>query len=176
MFVFGHTGITLGCYVLLKKEKQDISYKKLFFVSVFALMPDLIDRGIHYLIPSYPDHGLFHSIIFYCGILPILFLFFKQSITIALIMVGNVVLDIANNNVHSLIYPICGWSVNRRGPHIPSPVMSLLDQWPETVGFKLQCGHYFLFEAIGGVIICYLLIQNARKQYHTEALRHGEKR
>lgn len=72
-------------------------------------------------------------------------------------MAGNAVLDIFNTDLQAFIYPLFGWSHNPRGPAMDLPCRIFLNHWPKTVGYKLQTGHYLIFEAVVIVLICFVI-------------------
>lgn len=159
MHITGHVGFTLGLFALLNK-KRTLTYKTCLILAVVALLPDILDSGIHMMIPKYPTHGIFHSIFFYAVSLPIAFLVFKRKLIYLTIMMTHVLFDIVNVDLRALMYPVYGWSGGYKGHPLPSPVESFLDYWPKTIGYKLPEGHYLLFEIVGIILIILFLMNN----------------
>jgi hypothetical protein len=156
MYIPGHIGFTLGA-LNLTKERKYFNGKGIFFVAALALMPDILDHSIHLVLPSYPQHGIFHSLFLYAAALPVAFLFLKRLFLPLALMSFNEVLDIANTDLRALLYPIYGLTGPLRGTTIESPVVTFLNRWPGSIGYKLPTGHYVIFEAIGLAFILWVL-------------------
>jgi hypothetical protein len=152
MHIAGHVGFTIGFFTLLNKNRN-LTYKTCLIIAVVALLPDILDSGIHMMISMYPTHGVFHSIFFYAVSLPVVLLVFKRTFIYLTVMIINVMFDIVNVDLRAFMYPIYGWSEGYSGHPLQSPVESFLDYWPKTIGYKLPEGHYLLFEIIGMLII-----------------------
>ena len=153
MYLAGHTGLTLGIVSLLQRGKGPMSKKKIAAVMGFALMPDVLDRLVHLVVPGYPDHGVFHSVFFYALALPLVFLFMRRALPYVSIMAMHIFFDLVNVDPRSLFYPL-GLNLNLglnlglylRG-HVPSEFF-----------FRFPFGHYLIFEALGAIVILAVLI------------------
>lgn len=155
MFIFGHVGFTTAAYAL-NKRRQPFCFKKVLLIGTLALMPDVFDRVLQLIIKTYPVPGLFHSLLFYASALTLSFFFFRHFFYYLIIMAGHVVLDIVNTNLGSLMYPLFGLANNMGGAAMESPFI-FLNHWPKTVGYRLQTGHYLIFEAMGILLICFVV-------------------
>ena len=156
MHIAGHVGFTLGLFTLFDKN-TNLTYKTCLILAVVALLPDILDSGIHLMIPKYPTHGIFHSLIFYAVSLPVVFLVFKRTFIYLTVMIINVIFDIVNVDLRALMYPIYGWPEVYKGQAIPSPIESFFNSYPNTIGYKLPDGHFLLFEAMGMILLLFCL-------------------
>ena len=169
MHIAGHIGFTLGCYTMIK-SKQKFSFNQMLLVGSLALMPDLLDRTLNFIIGVYPNHGIFHSIFFYAAVFPIIFIFVRNKLEYLIVMGGHIVLDIVNTDLRAFMYPLFGWSNNLAGSAMESPVSVFLDHWPKTIGYKLPTQHYLVFEAMGTVLVC-LVVWKLIRQRQNEWIR-----
>ena len=155
MNIAGHVGFTFVLYEFIRKYSKSLILNNLLAIAIVALLPDILDRSIHLIIPKYPAHGIFHSFIFYVGSLLIAVLLFRRIIIYLAIMMTNVAFDIVNVSLRAFMYPVYGWTEDY--VRQPSSVESFLNHWPQTIGYKLPTGHYLLFE-LAGILLIILII------------------
>ena len=157
MNIAGHVGFTFVLYEVIRKYNKSLILNNLIAIAIVALLPDILDRTIHLIIPKYPAHGIFHSVFFYASSLLFAVLLFRRIIIYLAIMMTNVAFDIVNVSLRAFMYPVYGWTEDYVGQALPSPVKPFLDHWPQTIGYKLPTGHYLLFE-LAGILLIILII------------------
>jgi hypothetical protein len=154
MLIPGHVGFTLGVATLVQKIRKapPFSVRQLLVFAWFALLPDILEKSLHWLIPSYPDHLLFHSAFLYVVALLALWKFrvrFMVLVYVA-IMGGHVILDLANDDPRYLIFPLLGWP---GWPHSVKPLGKLvMDRLPTFLSVTIWSGHYLVFELMGALL------------------------
>ncbi len=153
MYLTGHTGLTLGIVSLLNRGKGPMSKRKIAAVMGFALMPDVLDRLVHLVVPGYPDHGVFHSVFFYALALPLVFLFMRRALPYISIMAMHIFFDLVNVDPRALVYPLdLNLGLNR------DLGLNLKGHLPGEFLFRFPFGHYLIFEALGAIVILAVLI------------------
>jgi len=110
MHIAGHVGFTFAFYEFIRKYNKSLILNNLITIAFVALLPDILDRSIHLVIPKYQAHGIFHSVLFYIPSLLIAVLFFRRVILYLAIMMTNVAFDIVNVNLSAFMYPVYGWT------------------------------------------------------------------
>lgn len=163
MYLTGHTGLTLGIVSLLNRGKGPMSRRKIAAVMGFALMPDVLDRLVHLVVPGYPDHGVFHSVFFYALALPLVFLFMRRALPYISIMAMHIFFDLVNVDPRAFIYPHYGWlkPVYSGGNALFLNLdlgLDLRGYVPSEFFFRFPFGHYLVFEALGASVILAVLI------------------
>lgn len=168
MLIPGHIGFTFGvCFVFSKICKSPLTLKTLGIIAFISLIPDIMDKGIHLLIPRYPDHAIFHSMFLYGVFGGIVLLFRKWTAAqISGILILNCALDLVNNEPGILVYPLTGF-IDRN--HLSAPVgEKILERLPQIFSLKDFTGHYLLFEIPGLLLIALVsivvLIDNSRSK------------
>ena len=158
MYLTGHTGLTLGIVSLINRGKGPMSYNKIFTVMGFSLMPDILDRVTHLIVPGYPDHGVFHSVFFYALAIPLFYAFMRKWLPYISLMAMNVFFDIVNVDPRVFIYPHYGWLKQVYTGRALSFAGPLKQHLPHELLATFAHGHYLIFEAIGVVLIAAVLI------------------
>ena len=157
MYLTGHAGLTLGVATLLHREKRPMSNKKIGVVMGFSLMPDILDRLVHFVISGYPDHGIFHSAFFYALALLPVFLFMRRALPYISIMAMHIIFDLVNVTPKAFLYPLYGWSkpVYAGGKTVALDLSRFL---PGELFCKFPFGHYLIFETLGALVILAVLV------------------
>ncbi len=158
MYLTGHTGLTLGIAALLNRGKAPMSYKRIALVMVFALMPDILDKGLNLVVPGYPDHAIFHSLFLYAALFAAAYLFMRRFLPYVGIMAMNVLFDVVNVDPRAFVYPVFGWSDPFQGKALPGLLKPVIQWWPEAMRYKYPFGHYLLFEAGGLFLIIWIVV------------------
>lgn len=172
MYLTGHTGLTLGVVTLLQRGKGPMSKRKIAAVTGFALMPDILDRFVHLVVPGYPDHGVFHSVFFYALAVPLVFLFMRRALPYISIMAMHIFFDLVNVDPRAFIYPHYGWlkpvytdgkpfflKLDLLGLNLNLNLgLNLRGYVPSEFFFRFPFGHYLIFEALGAIVILAVLI------------------
>lgn len=158
MLISGHIGLTLGIFGIIRQKKKTFSYQTAFVLSVFALLPDILDRTLNYTIAGYPKHAIFHSIFFYFAALLICYLFFRKAFIYMSVMGMNALFDIVNANLRAFVYPLNQLFPSVQRHALLSPMESFMEQLPEIIRYKLPTGHYLVFELAGLFFIVLTLV------------------
>ena len=162
MYIAGHIGFTLGAFSLLRRQGP-ISLKTIALVSAAALVPDTFDRAVHFAVPSYPLHGVFHSLPFYAVMICIFSLTHKKVVVYPAMMAFSAALDLLNVNPSSLLYPLYSEASTAHVPMVRAKVEAFMSHFPHTIGYRLSVGHYLAFESAGLLIIVLALRKAASK-------------
>jgi hypothetical protein len=153
MLIPGHIGFTFGvCFTFSNFFKIPLNLKTLGIIALVSLVPDIMDKGIHLLIPRYPDHAIFHSMFLY-GIFCCIVMILRKwtAAKISGILIFNSALDLVNNEPGILVYPLTGF-IDRN--HLSAPVGDkILERLPQIFSVKDFTGHYLLFEISGLLLI-----------------------
>ncbi len=152
MYIAGHIGFTLGAFGLLRRKKASFSLKEVIIFSAVALVPDALDRAVHFVASTYPLHGLFHSLPFYAVMICIFSLTYKKAVVYPAMMAFSAALDFLNVNPGSLLYPL-SWASTAHVPLVRGKIEAFMGHFPHTLGYRLSVGHYLVFELIGLLII-----------------------
>ena len=153
MYIAGHIGFTLGAFGLLRRKKASFSLKEVIIFSAVALVPDALDRAVHFVISTYPLHGLFHSLPFYAVMICIFSLTYKKVVVYPAMMAFSAALDLLNVNPESLLYPLYSEASTAHVPLVRGKIEAFMGHFPHTLGYRLSVGHYLVFELAGFLII-----------------------
>jgi len=123
--------------------------KEVVLLSAVALVPDAFDRVLHWVIPSYPLHGLFHSLPFYVALILVLSLTYRKVVVYPAMAAFSASLDFLNVNPQSLMYPLYSPASTAHIPFVRGKIESFMGHFPHTLGYRLSVGHYLVFELIG---------------------------
>jgi len=166
MLIPGHVGFTLGIVTLIQKARKrpPLTCQRLFLFSFVALLPDILDRSLHWLYPHYPDHLLFHSLVVYALALLVLWRVRPLFLACVGVMAFHAVLDFVDVNPRFLLWPVFGWGGgNDVGHPLVDPVMNGL---PSFLSVTVLHGHYLIFEVAGILMILWAIgmAAKARKE------------
>ncbi len=170
MHIAGHIGFTLGLSQVLGVREAPFSRKRLAAVAAVALLPDVFDRAIHLLIPSYPLHGIFHSIPLYVLLFIAVSAAYKQMMIYPVLAAFSAALDLFNVNPESLLYPFYSEASTAHLPVVRTRIEGFMSSLPGIMGYRFPSGHYLLFEA-AGLLIILLILRNAGKERSDETRR-----
>jgi hypothetical protein len=172
MHIAGHVGFTLGAATLIQKVRKcpPLPKRQLLIFAFIALLPDILDKSFHRLIPGYPDHLLFHSLILYAVMLLALWRFHSRFLVYVAIMAFHPILDLANDDPRYLIFPLLGWpGWSHAVEPLAKPVMERL---PSFLSATIWSGHYLVFELAGAVLTVWSFRESANT--HKRSSRDSE--
>ena len=162
MHIVGHIGFTLGAATLLQKMRNWPPFKRwqLVWLALVALLPDILDRSLHLLLPNYPEHMIFHAMPIYLVVVPLLWMFHRKVAACGGIMAFNAALDIVNVDPRALFFPLFGWfDWSMTGRPLIEPYMNRL---PSFLAAMNRTGHYLIFEVAGLLMIIWAARSAAR--------------
>jgi len=161
MLIPGHVGFTLGLATLVQKVRRQpsLDLRRLSLFAFASLLPDILDKSLHWLRPVYPDHLIFHSLVFYAAAMLVLWRIRSQLLVYLGIMTLHPVLDFANTDSRDLFWPVSGWMDWRAGRPLVEPLMHRL---PPFLSIKFCSGHYRVFEVVGLALIVWAVWEATR--------------
>ncbi len=153
MHIAGHMGFTLGLSRVLGAGKALSPWKRFAAIASLALLPDVFDRAIHLLVPSYPLHGIFHSLPLYVLLVSALSVVRKELMVYPVLVAFSVLLDLLNVNPESLLYPFYSEASTAHLPVVRTRIEGFMSSLPGIIGYRFSSGHYLLFEIVGFLLI-----------------------
>jgi len=159
MFIPGHIGFTLGFATLIQKVLQwpPFRIRQLLYFAFVALLPDILDRSLHWLFAFYPDHLIFHSLPLYTMALLVSWRLRPRLLGFAGIMALHTVLDLANTDPRHLLWPLFGWR-GWEGVETSHVVIApMMKKLPPLLSVTDSPGHYLLFEVAGTILIVWAI-------------------
>ena len=161
MLIPGHVGFTLGLATLVQKVRKQppLDLRQISLFAVASLLPDILDKSLHWLYPRYPEHQVFHSFVFYAIALLVLWRIHSRLLIYVGFMALHPVLDLANNAPRDLFWPVNGWMDWSAGRPLIDPLMNRL---PPFLSIKFCSGHYSVFEVVGLALIVWAVWEAGR--------------
>ena len=164
MLIPGHVGFTLGLATLVQKVRSQppLDLRQLSLFSFMSLLPDILDKSLHWLYPTYSEHQVFHSFVFYAIALLALWWMHSRFIVYLGIMALHPVLDFANTDPHAMFWPLFGWIDWNSGDRpLIEPLMNRL---PPFLSVTVLWGHYLVFELVGLVLILWAVFNTTKNR------------
>ena len=163
MLIPGHIGFTLSLATLVQKVRRQppLDLRQISLFAFASLLPDILDRSLHWLRPNYPDHLVFHSLVFYAIASLGLWRMRSQFLVYVGIMALHPVLDFANTDPRDLFWPVSGWMDWRAGGPLIEPLMNRL---PPYLSVTVLWGHYLVFEVTGLALILWAVWNTAKNR------------
>lgn len=150
MLIAGHIGFTLGAATLMQqlRKRPALLDSQLALLAVVALLPDILDRSIHFVYARYPEHLLFHSLPLYALAIAGMWKLDRKIAFYLMVMAFNVGLDFVNNSPDALLFPI-----GELGFPLPTQSLAaaLVPRLPHWLTITLA-GHCIVFELTGVVL------------------------
>jgi len=161
MLIPGHVGFTLGLATLVQKVRKQpsLDLRRLSLFAFASLLPDILDKSLHWLYPRYPEHLVFHSFVFYSIALLVLWQMRSRLLVYVGIMALHPVLDFANIDPRDLFWPLKRWMRWNGGRPLIEPLMHRL---PPFLSIKFCSGHYRVFEVVGLALIVWAVWEATR--------------
>ena len=152
MHLLGHVGFTLGLVTAIQKirGRPPVPVHRLLVFAGFALLPDILDKTLHLILPKCPDHLIFHSVFFYLIALLIVWQVRPRWLVYVAIMAFHLVLDLPNDDPRYLAFPLFGWRI--AGPMVEPLGQHVMNQLPAFLSTKIWVGHYLVFEMTGAFL------------------------
>ena len=163
MLIPGHVGFTLGLATLVQKVRRQppLDLRQLSLFAFASLLPDILDRSLHWLHPTYTDHLIFHSFVFYAITLLVLCRIRSRFLIYVGIIALHPILDFANTDPRDLFWPVSGWMSWNAGQPLIDPLMNRL---PPYLSVTVFWGHYLVFEVVGLALIVWAVWEAGRGQ------------
>ena len=163
MLIPGHVGFTLGLATVVQKVRHQppVNFQQLSIFAFAALLPDILDKSLHWLCPTYSEHQVFHSFVFYASALLVLWWMDSRLLLYVGIMALHPLLDFANNDPRDLLWPASSWMGWTGGRPLIEPYMHRL---PPYLSMTVLWGHYLAFELAGLVLILWAIWNTAKNR------------
>jgi len=161
MLIPGHVGFTLGLATLVQKVRKQpsLDLRRLSLFAFASLLPDILDKSLHWLRPDYPDHLM---LVFYSAAMLVLWRMRSRLLVYVGIMVLHPVLDFANTDPHAMFWPLFGWIDWSSGGR---PLIELLmNRLPPFLSVTVLWGHYLVFELVGLVLILWAVFNTTKNR------------
>ena len=162
MLLSGHIGFTLGAATLIQqlRKRPALRYSQLALLAAVALLPDILDRSIHFAYARYPEHLLFHSLPLYVLAIACMWKLHRKTAFILMVMALNVCLDFVNNAPGALLFPLAQLGCPLPEEPLAAPLIAWLPHWL-TVTWS---GHCIAFEVIGAILGVWALLQTRKRK------------